>query len=139
MPCEAEISRDSDEYTQAVASCSEATALVVDKDAVEQVKLAADQIKFLKLVARWKIETSALSSITEIVLHLAYQNIIGMGDAAVPFILTQIETEGDDPDQWFWALQSITGSDPVPEEDAGNYRAMAQAWLNWGKGVGYAW
>jgi hypothetical protein len=76
MPCEAEISRDSDEYTQAVASCSEATALVVDKDAVEQVKLAADQIKFLKLVARSKIETSALSSITEIVLHLAYQNTL---------------------------------------------------------------
>ena len=140
QPCEAEIlSADSDECIQIVASCSGTTALVVDKDAADQVKLAADQSKFSKLTGRWKAETSTLSSITEMVLNPAYQNIIGMGDAAIPFILSQIEAEGDDPDQWFWALQSITGVDPVHEEDAGNYRAMAQTWLNWGKDVGYEW
>ncbi|HXM40058.1 MAG TPA: hypothetical protein VN924_02335 [Bryobacteraceae bacterium] len=140
QPCEAEIlSADSAERIQIIGSCSGTTALVVDKDAADQIKRAADHVKFLQLAARWKTETSTLSSITEMVLNPAYQNIIGMGDAAVPFVLSQIEAEGDDPDQWFWALQSITGVDPVHEEDAGNYRAMAQTWLNWGKDVGYEW
>lgn len=133
QPCEAEVlSADSDDGTHMVASCPETTIIVIDKN-------VAAQIKFIKLAALWKSETSTLSSITEMVLHPAYQNIIGMGEAAVPLILSQIETEGDDPDQWFWALQSITGLDPVSEKDAGNYQAMAQTWLTWGKDEGYEW
>jgi hypothetical protein len=114
QPCEAEVlSTDSDEGTHMIAPRPETTIVVVDEN-------AAAQIKFMRLVAEWKSETSITSSITEMVLHPSYQNIIGMGDTAVPLILSQIESEGDDPDQWFWALQSITGADPIPEEDAGN-------------------
>ncbi|MDE0105247.1 MAG: hypothetical protein OXN89_22965 [Bryobacterales bacterium] len=61
-----------------------------------------------------------------------------MGDRALRPILEQLEAEGDDPDQWFWALQVITGEDPVKREDRGNFRKMAKAWLEWARYEGYA-
>lgn len=79
------------------------------------------------------------SSITEGVLCSAYQGIIGMGTAAVPLLLRQLEAEGNDPDQWFWALRAITRCQPVPEEDFGNFSKMAQSWLKWGRQSGYVW
>jgi hypothetical protein len=78
-----------------------------------------------------------MSSITEAVLCPAYQSLIGMGEEAVAFILSQLESEGTEPDQWFWALRAITGADPVEESDRGNYLRMAQSWLEWGKKNGY--
>lgn len=68
----------------------------------------------------------------------AYQRIIGMGPDAVPLILAQLEAEGDDPDQWFWALRAITAANPVKPEDQGNTVKMAEAWLRWAKHEGYA-
>jgi len=61
-----------------------------------------------------------------------YQKIIAMGKPAVPLILAQLRTEGDDPDQWFWALRVITGENPVRPEHQGDFLAMANAWLAWG-------
>jgi hypothetical protein len=69
---------------------------------------------------------------------LAYQNIIGMGEDAVPLIIGELKSEGDDPDQWFWALMAITGANPVSPEDQGDFVAMAKAWLGWAKDQGYA-
>jgi hypothetical protein len=63
-----------------------------------------------------------------------YQRIIGMGAPAVSLILRELERE---PDQWFWALESITEENPVPPEAAGRVRSMAQAWIDWGKQHGY--
>ena len=80
-----------------------------------------------------------MSSITEAVLCSAYQSIIGMGELAVPFLFAQLDSEGNEPDQWFWALQAITGADPVKDEDRGNYVNMAASWLDWAKNQGYAW
>lgn len=62
-----------------------------------------------------------------------YQQIIGMGECAVPFILEELRRE---PDLWFWALKSITGSDPVPPELAGNIDEMARCWVEWGLAEG---
>lgn len=87
---------------------------------------------FQHLVEQWRRERGATSSITQMVLSPAYQRIIGMGSSAVPFILTAIEREGDDPDHWGWALHAITGEDPVPVEAAGDPVKIAQAWLEWG-------
>jgi hypothetical protein len=63
-----------------------------------------------------------------------YQQIIGMGTAAVPLILEELRHE---PDQWFWALECITEENPVPREDAGRVRAMADAWIRWGAERGF--
>jgi len=40
----------------------------------------------------------------------AYQKIIGLGPDAVPLIIAQMQSEADEPDQWFWALQVLTAS-----------------------------
>jgi hypothetical protein len=58
-----------------------------------------------------------------------YQQIIGLGPAAVPLIRDELRRE---PDQWFWALEAITEQNPVPPEAMGKVRLMAQAWLAWG-------
>jgi hypothetical protein len=83
-----------------------------------------------ELADKWMRETAALSSITEKATHPAYQQIIGMGPRAVPFLLRQLQDRGG---HWFWALKAITRQDPVPVEARGLMRAMAEAWLNWGR------
>ena len=70
------------------------------------------------------------SSIRDMVLHPSYQRIIGMGADALPFILGRLDEE---PDHWFWALEAITGVNPVPEEEQGNIARMTERWLDWAK------
>ncbi len=61
-------------------------------------------------------------------MHPAYQQIIGMGDRALPLIFKDLRRE---PDHWFWALQAITGENPVSEQNAGDLEAMTGDWLVW--------
>ncbi len=90
--------------------------------------------KFNALATQWKKETNHMSLVDAIVLHPAYQQIIGMGYSVVPLILEQLKKQ---PDHWFWALRSITGENPIKPEDRGRMKKMAQAWLDWGKQHGY--
>src|SRR5436309_1161421 len=76
--------------------------------------------KFQELVRQWRDERGAMSSITEMSILPAYQKIIGMGPPAIPLIIAQLKSEGDDPDQWFWALRAITDTNPVNAEDQGD-------------------
>ena len=92
--------------------------------------------KFETLVEQWKAETRFVSTVHEMVMQPAYLQIIGMGPVAVPLILKKLAAE---PDHWFWALRSITGEDPVPEESRGKLGEMSKAWLEWGKRQGYEW
>jgi len=96
-----------------------------------------DWLKFKRLVTEWRSQRGAMSSITEAAMCPAYQSIIGMGEIALPFILVQLESEGDDPDQWFWALRAIAGVDPVTDKDRGDYSKMAEAWLAWANNEWY--
>jgi hypothetical protein len=84
--------------------------------------------RFQKLAAAWKSAVRFLSDTDEMCSHPAYQEIIGMGAAALPYIFSELERE---PDNWFWALKAITGEDPVPEEHRGNVELMAKDWLLW--------
>jgi hypothetical protein len=86
------------------------------------------------LAREWKEATSFTSSATAMAMHPAYQQIIGMGHAALPFIFQELRRE---PDHWFWALKAITGEDPVTEVDRGKLPAMTIAWLNWAQQHGY--
>src|SRR5881227_755850 len=85
--------------------------------------------RFQELAERWKKETAHHSNIAKRAMHPAYQEIIGMGERAVPLLLAELRRE---PDDWFWALHAITGANPVPAASRGNVRAMAEAWLRWG-------
>jgi len=85
--------------------------------------------RFQQLTRWWKRDTEYQSSPTRIAMHPAYQRIIGMGPAALPFILKDLEATQA---PWFWALHAITGEDPVPAEDRGYIDRMARAWVRWG-------
>jgi hypothetical protein len=93
-----------------------------------------DRARFERLAEQWKAETAHISNTGKKALHPAYQSIIGMGKAAVPLLLAELNRE---PDDWFWALHAITGASPVPPQSRGNMRQMADAWLTWGFSEGY--
>jgi hypothetical protein len=98
----------------------------------------SDEQVFYSLVKKWQEESDILSSTNEIVMCPAYQSIMSMGPQVVPYILKQLEREGDQPRNWFWALRHITRQNPVPPAQRGNRRAMAQAWLAWAR-YRYVW
>jgi len=92
--------------------------------------------KFKDLVQEWRNERGSMSSIEGMSMLPAYQNIISMGLDALPLILAELRAEGDDPDQWFWALMSISeANDLKPPQmklgDQGNFKKMADIWLAW--------
>lgn len=97
-----------------------------DADALER--------NFQELTSRWRRETALHSSVTAIAMHPAYQQIIGLGERALPLIFQELRRE---PDHWFWALGAITGENPVPDDHAGDLEAMAEDWLSWGNAHGY--
>jgi hypothetical protein len=90
--------------------------------------------KFRELANTWKKDVRLYSSVSQMVLHPAYQRIVGMGPAAVPLLLREL---AEKPDHWFWALKAITGVDPVKLEHRGKVRQMAEDWLRWGQEQGY--
>lgn len=96
----------------------------------------AVRAKFHQLRREWSEQRGAMSSITEMSMLVPYQNIIALGLPALPLIIEELKAEGDDPDQWFWALQTIAeANDLIPPQinpqDQGNFRIMADAWLRW--------
>lgn len=94
------------------------------------------EIIFQELVNQWQQETRGISSSTELILHPAYQQIIGMGREVVPLLLRELEKKSG---RWFWALKSITRQDPVPLELRGKTKEMIKIWLDWGRKNGYQW
>lgn len=91
--------------------------------------------RFRRLAEEWKERSRYMSNTAQMAILRPYQQIIGMGWPAVPLILDELRRE---PDQWFWALESITDENPVPPEASGKVLLMAQAWLQWGKERGLA-
>jgi len=90
--------------------------------------------RFRHLAQTWRKERVPTSSITRLAMHPAYQQIIGMGEDALPLILQELREK---PDHWFWALAAISGEDPVPAASKGKLQEMADAWLQWGRSRGY--
>ncbi len=108
-------------------------------DDLPSYPVISDAALFQLLVLQWHKERGATSSITQMAMCPAYQRIIGMGPKAIPLILQQLENNLADPDHWFWALQALTGQDPVPPDARGDMSAMAHAWLEWAYLAGYEW
>jgi hypothetical protein len=90
--------------------------------------------KFDSLADQWLQDTMFDSSVTAFISHPAYLRIIGMGEKAIPLLLNALTNK---PGHWFSALASITGENPIPPGDAGNFDSMKQAWLDWGSDNNY--
>jgi hypothetical protein len=86
--------------------------------------------RFARLATQWKLERGDSSKLIDLAMHPAYQQIIGMGEHAVPLIIQEMNER---PDHWDWALRAITGADPVPLESWGKLDEIAAAWVAWGK------
>jgi hypothetical protein len=87
---------------------------------------------FERLAANWETETEFVSRQSQAVMHPAYQRIIGIGPAAIPWLLERLR---DQPDNWFWALAAITGEDPG--KGCASLADAREAWLHWGDERGY--
>jgi hypothetical protein len=132
-------------FVQAVGECKwrviedEIAAGPVSLGAILGISHAASvgeiERKFERLRDRWKSERGPHSNIAKLTMHDAYQSIIGMGEAAVPLLLKELQNGSTD--YWYWALQAITEQDPIPFTDAGNAKKMSEAWVEWGKRQGY--
>lgn len=104
-----------------------AGAAIAECEATEDV--------FHRLAAEWKKGARNLSSVAKRTTLPAYQQIVGMGEDAVPLILSDLAQNG--PDHWFWALAAITRHNPVTPAIEGDIRKMTEAWLKWGMDKGY--
>lgn len=95
---------------------------------------ATTQHRFKILADKWEDETINLSSTSMMCSNKSYQQIIGMGEKALPYIFERMVIK---PNHWYWALSAISGVDPVPEQYKGNIKATLALWLDWGKKNGY--
>src|SRR5438046_2199135 len=80
-----------------------------------------------RLLAQWRAEAAFFSSSTERNAHPAYQEIISLGQAALPHLLRDLEQTYDG--HLSKALAAITGARPVPPEARGRIRQVAEVWL----------
>ena len=93
-----------------------------------------DRETFESLADEWERDRPRGVDIAQMTRHPAYQQIIAMGEPAVPWLLNRLATK---PDHWFIALSTITGAKPVPPESRGRVKEMVQAWLEWGRQNAY--
>lgn len=104
--------------------------VLVDSSIPTSLK-AINELPFRTLAEQWTRETSGFPRVKDRIKHPAYLKIINLGECVIPYILTELKN--DEPDHWFEALYQITHNDPIPPEDRGNVRKMADAWIRWGR------
>src|SRR5262245_44153975 len=90
-----------------------------------------------RLLRRWREEAACLSSSTAMVAQPAYQELIALGATALPPLFRDLEQTGDG--HLSMALTAITGAHPIPPEERGRIRQIAQTWLRWAREHGYQW
>lgn len=76
-----------------------------------------------------------VSSPSQIALHPFYKQIIAIGEKAIPLLIKKLD---DTPTMWFWALEEISGVNPISVSDKGNIPLMVSSWKKWAKKNGYA-
>jgi hypothetical protein len=86
--------------------------------------------EFHRLAAEWRLKSAHLSNSMEKAMLPEYQRIMAMGPGVVGLILEELERKGG---FWFWALEHLTGENPVPPETRGYIKQMADAWVKWGR------
>lgn len=89
----------------------------------------SNSLKFSELVNVWVAETVNMSSLTDMISHPAYRDIIAIGWPAVPLLLAELRKR---PNFWFPALMEITDENPVSDREAGDVAKMTSLWLLWG-------
>jgi hypothetical protein len=89
----------------------------------------------MRLLSWWRDETAYLSSSAGITEHPAYLELIALGPLALPFLFHDLERTGDG--HLSKALTAITGARPIPPEERGQVRKIAESWLRWARENGH--
>jgi hypothetical protein len=90
-----------------------------------------------RLLVTWREAVAVISSSTVRSSHPAYRELIALGPAALPYLFRDMEQTRDG--HLSRALVEITGAHPIPPEERGKVRAIADRWLNWARENGYRW
>lgn len=98
----------------------------------ELVTPLTSQDKFKQLVEGWRKDTWHLSNLNMIIEHPSYQDIIKMGEEALPLIFEDFKENGN---HWFAALKEITRKDVA--EGAVTHKQGQHMWLDWAERNGY--
>lgn len=107
---------------------------VTEIEVISRSDALSEQFRHLAEIVRE--ECAHLSSIREVVMHSAYQQIVGMGPQVLPLLLRELE---DRQGHWFWALRAIVKEDPVRSDHQGVVAEMTKDWLNWAHRKGLRW
>ena len=85
--------------------------------------------QFRLLVEKWHRNTATSSSIDQYISEENFLRIVGLGEAAIPLILAELQKTSS---LLFAALAQITGENPVNREHRGDIVTMTKDWLDWG-------
>jgi hypothetical protein len=83
---------------------------------------------FDSLKNKWISETGYLSDPEKIYNNTSYRQIVDLGDIFLPLILNDLEINYHN---WFYALELITGANPIRDEHRGDIEAMTCDWMQW--------
>jgi len=102
--------------------------------ALPEIVLTSEALEkeFNQLANKWYAETRKQSSAEQMILHPAYQQIIGMGKDVLPFIFRELKKTRA---HWIWALAMILRDDKA--KPGMKFREAVDAWLAWGENNGY--
>ena len=127
------------EYSQPIGVTTEASTLSINFSNamslyvgnsifISQRKETEEFKVFLTLKDKWKNETLFISSGTELISNSAYKEIISLGKIAIPWIIREFKKTND---HWFYALERISGENPIKEENIGIVEKMKEDWILW--------
>ena len=88
---------------------------------------------FRRLFDVWDRDTFIHSCPDEIYGHWAYEQILGLGEPAVPYMLGEIQRGNS---KLMVALDSMFGGSPVRIPEPTTEEVMS-AWMDWGEATGY--
>ncbi len=89
---------------------------------------------FLKLKIVWLQETQYFSSSAKIYNNAAYLQILSMGLQSVPWMLRDLQKHDT---HWFYALNKLTGMNPIQPAHYGIVPKMKEDWIAWAKENNY--
>ena len=96
------------------------------------------QLLFLKEVqghiVKWKEGTRFSSNPSDFLGNKHYKDLMRFGPMILPVIFLDLEHSRG---EWFEALETLTGVDPIQPTMYGDYEAMRGAWLEWARFNGY--
>lgn len=110
-----------------ISMCAVFDYETIDDPATEELTV---EERFLRLADEWEQEVSSISSLTAMVAHPKYREIVDLKWSVVPFLIGDLRRN-----RRFWlpALEEITGIQPFDSSDSGNTKRMVDAWVRWGK------